>query len=96
MNGFYYFYWIIIEPICFNILLSNFIIRDLISCREIMNLLFKIFLQCNDVPNFTRINGGITRRTNIIKFENQFKSNSNPNNINEKLIDENSTTNIYW
>lgn len=48
---------------------------------------FRMIMLCNDLPRMSSSDGGVWRRTNVIKFESKFVDNPNPKNKNEKQKD---------
>ena len=67
---------------------------DDINCRDLYNSnkftykpTYTTFLQCNDIPDFSKIDGGIRRRFKKIDYPNQFVD--KPVLKNEKLKDDN-------
>lgn len=77
---------------------------DWISCRNLyksqVNFQFKtkFAIACNDIPEFSNNDDAIWRRIRIIKFNTKFVT--NPNNINEKLLNPDLlniiNTNLEW
>lgn len=58
---------------------------------------FGIFILCNDLPELSKTDGGIERRTRIVPYSRQFKQNPIPGQlIADPMVLENCKNNVEW